>query len=204
MHREATLMVVGSLIVAAWAAGGCRGNEEELPAPDKNIPTQVIDNFTLTETDAEDMSWRLKADRADIYDYANEAQVFGVNVDFYEDGVYSSTLTSREGTVDLLRHSMQARGNVVLVSRKDGAVLKTEELNWDADAGRIYSDAHCTLERGHSIIRGQGFKATPGLESFSTHRLDADILEKEMSGLDARRREGTAAGTAENRGEGAK
>lgn len=204
MYKDTTLIVVGSLIVAAWAAEGCRGNEEELPPPAKNIPTQVIDNFTLTETDAENMSWRLKANRADIYDYANEAQVFGVNVDFYEDGVYSSTLTSREGTVDLLRHSMQARGNVVLVSRKDGAVLKTEELNWDADAGRIYSDAYCTLERGRSVIRGQGFKATPGLESFSTHRLDADILEKEMSGLEARRREGTAAATAENADEGPK
>jgi LPS export ABC transporter protein LptC len=204
MYTNTTLLAVCVFIIAAWAAGGCRESEEDLPPPAKNMPTQVIDNFSLTETDGEDLSWRLKSNRADIYDYANEAKVFGVYVDFYEDGVYSSTLTSREGTVDLLRHSMQARGNVVLVSRKDGAVLKTEELNWDADAGRIYSEAYCTLERGHSVIRGQGFNATPGLESFSTHQLDADILEKEMSGLNTRQREGTAGGTAENADEGPK
>jgi hypothetical protein len=110
-------------------------------------------------------------------------------VDFYEDGEYSSTLTAKEGTVDLLRHSMTARGDVVLVSRKDGAVLKTEELSWDADGHRIFSEAYCTLERGHSIIRGQGFTATPGLESFTTHELDADIIPKEMEGLESRRKE---------------
>ena len=136
------------LWVAALAAGalllvpGCR-QEEELPAPPaKNMPTQVIDNFTLTETSGEHVSWRLRAKRADIYEDANEARIYDVNVDFYEEGVYSSNLTSREGTVDMLRHNMQARGNVVLVSRKDGAILKTEVLNWDADGSRIYSDEY--------------------------------------------------------------
>ena len=183
-------IIIAVLILAAlgaWCA--CRDAEEELPPPPKNMPTQVIDNFTLTETDAENVAWRMKADRADIYEYANEARVFVVHVDFYEDGVYSSTLTSREGTVDLLRHSMTARGDVVLVSRKDGAVLKTEELSWDADGHRIYSESYCTLERGRSVIRGQGFTATPGLESFTTHQLNADIREDEMKGLDDRRKE---------------
>jgi LPS export ABC transporter protein LptC len=176
-------------VVAAAVTCACREEEEELPPPPKNMPTQVIDNFTLTETDADNVAWRMKADRADIYEYANEARVFVVHVDFYEDGVYSSTLTSREGTVDLLRHSMTARGDVVLVSRKDGAILKTEELSWDADGHRIYSESFCTLERGHSVIRGQGFTATPGLESFTTHELNADIREDEMKGFDDRRKE---------------
>jgi LPS export ABC transporter protein LptC len=199
MRSEGIFIVVVS-IMTAWAVAGCRDGEELQP-PAKNLPTQVIDDFTLTETEGENVAWRLKAVRADIYDYANEARVFDVEVDFYEDGVYSSTLTSREGTVDMLRHNMQARRDVVLVSRKDGAVLKTEELNWDADAGRVYSDAYCTLERGHSTIRGQGFNATPGLESFSTHQLDADILEKEMSGLDTGRKEKPGTATGEGRGE---
>jgi LPS export ABC transporter protein LptC len=202
MGKRGMIVVVCSAIAAAWATGGCRDGEEELPSPPKNMPTQVIDDFTLTETDGEYISWRLKADRADIYDYANEAKVFVVLVDFYEEGTYSSTLTAREGTIDLLRHNMQARGDVVLVSRKDGAVLKTEELNWNADEGRIYSEAYCTLERGRSVIRGQGFKATPGLESFSTHELDADILDKEMRGLGAGRKLG--AGTGEKPSGGAK
>ncbi|HUV86285.1 MAG TPA: LPS export ABC transporter periplasmic protein LptC [bacterium] len=202
MGRREILITFCAVTVAAWATGGCRDGDEELPPPPKNLPTQVIDDFTLTETSGEDISWRLKAERADIYDYANEAKVFVVHVDFYEDGVYSSTLTAREGTIDLLRHNMEARGDVVLVSRKDGAVLKTEELNWDSDKGRIYSDAYCTLERGRSVIRGQGFKATPGLESFSTHELDADILDKEMRGLDAGRKLG--AGTGEEPGGGPK
>jgi LPS export ABC transporter protein LptC len=193
MIKKAMLTVICTVIAAAWATSGCR-EDEELPPPPKNMPTQVIDDFTLTETDGEYISWRLKADRADIYDYTNEAKVFVVYVDFYEEGEYSSTLTSREGTIDLLRHNMEARGDVVLVSRKDGAVLKTEELNWDSDEGRIYSDAYCTLERGRSVIRGQGFKATPGLESFSTHELDADILDKEMRGLDTGRKFGAGTG----------
>jgi LPS export ABC transporter protein LptC len=178
-------ILIGAVLAGALVfAAACRDAEEEMPPPAKNLPTQVIDDFTLTETAGKDVAWRLKADRADVYDYANEAKVFGVHVDFYEEGEYSSTLTAREGTVDLLRHSMTARGDVVLVSRKDGAVLKTEELSWDADGHRIYSEEYCTLKRGKSIIRGQGFTATPGLESFSTHQLNADLREKEMEGLE--------------------
>jgi LPS export ABC transporter protein LptC len=186
---------------ALLAMAACR-QEEELPPAPKDLPTQVIDDFTLTETEGEHISWMLKAARADIYDYANEARISGVHVDFYEEGVYSSTLTSREGTVDLLRHNMKASGDVVLVSRKDGAILRTEELNWDADGTRVYSDEYCTLERGHSVIRGQGFTATPGLESFSTHQLDADLLDKEMRDMETTRRDrpggetGAAPGTA--------
>jgi LPS export ABC transporter protein LptC len=186
-------------VVAAAAvlvAYGCRPEEEPAAPPAKNLPTQVIDDFTLTETSGEHVSWRLKAKRADIYEDANEARIYDVNVDFYEEGVYSSNLTSREGRVDTLRHNMQAKGNVVLVSRKDGAVLKTEELNWDADGSRIYSDKYCVLERGKSLIRGQGFNATPGLDSFSTHQLNADVRESEMEGMDPHRPKGTAAPTA--------
>jgi len=180
----------------------CRPAEEEGAPPPRNLPSQVIDNFTLTETAGERVSWRLKATRADIYEDANEARIYDVHVDFYEEGVYSSSLTSREGTVDLLRHNMKARGNVVLVSRKDGAVLKTEELNWDATGSKVYSDAACELTRGKSVLHGQGFTATPGLDSFSTHQLQGDIREKEMEGIETGRGKPASAGTATSGGGG--
>ena len=186
MKKIITFLAWASLGAAALVAGACR-QEEELPPPPKNMPTQVIANFTLTETEGEHPAWRLTAKRAEIFEDANEAKVYDVKVDFFEEGVYSSTLTSRQGRVDLLRHGMTAQGNVILVSRKDGAVLKTEELKWDPDQNRVYSDAYCTLERGPSIMRGQGFTATPGLESFSTHRLNADVREKELKGLEETR-----------------
>ncbi len=177
------ILYLGACGAVLAFAGACR-QEEEMPPPPKNLPTQVIANFTLTETAGEHPAWKLTAKKAEIYEDANEARVFDVRTDFYEEGVYSSTLTAREGRVGLLRHDMTARGDVVVVSRKDGAVLKTEELNWNPDQNRIYSDADCTLERGPSIMRGRGFTATPGLESFTTHQLNADIREKELQGLD--------------------
>ncbi len=192
---KAAPRLVAITVALMAAAVGCRPEDEPGAPPPTNLPSQVIDNFTLTETAGEKVSWRLKAVRADIYEDANEAKVFDVHVDFYEDGVYSSTLTSREGTVDMLRHNMTARGNVVLVSRKDGAVLKTEVLNWDAQRGRVYSDAPCELTRGKTVMRGKGFTATPGLDSFTTHELNADIQPAETKGWE-NRREAAGAGTA--------
>lgn len=167
---------------------GCR-SEEELPPPPKNLPTQIIDNFTLTETTGEDVTWKLSAKRADIYENANEAVLFDVRVDFYEEGVYTSTLTALEGKVHLGTHEMAARGNVILNSRKDGATLKTETLNWNPAENKIYSDSDCVLERGPSVIRGRGFTATPGLDSFTTHALDADLREKDLRGLEEKKGE---------------
>lgn len=161
---------------------GCSGREGNIEPSGETLPDQVIQDFVLVETSGEMVTWKLYADRAEIFDAKNEAVIYGVRVDFYEEGEYASTLTSDTGTIDTLRNDMVARGNVVINSKKEGAVLKTEELRWDSKTQLITSDYEATLEKGDTVIIGQGFEASPGLSRFKTKEMVAEIDRGDLPG----------------------
>jgi LPS export ABC transporter protein LptC len=159
---------------------GCERGTGNLEPPDEDLPDQVIQDFVLIETDGEDVVWKLYADKAEIFESRNEAVIYEVRIDFYEEGEYASTLTSDTGVVDTLRNDMTARGHVVLNSKKENAVLRTEELSWNAETQLITSDYEATLEKGDSVIIGQGFEASPGLSRFKTEEMVAEIDRDEL------------------------
>lgn len=169
-----------AIVVIFAALVGCEHGTGNLEPPEEDLPDQIIKDFVLIETDGEDVVWKLYADRAEIFESRNEAVIYEVRIDFYEDGEYASTLTSDTGTVDTLRNDMTARGNVVLTSKKENAVLKTEELKWDAQTQLITSDYKATLEKGDTVIIGQGFEASPGLSKFKTKEMVAEIDREEL------------------------
>jgi LPS export ABC transporter protein LptC len=177
--RFATSIILAGLVIAFL---GCERGSGNLEPPDENLPDQVITDFVLIENDGEDVVWKLYADKAEVYESRNEAVIYEVRIDFYEEGEYASTLTSDTGTVDTLRNNMTARGNVVLNSKKENAVLKTEELSWNAETQLITSDYEATLEKGDSVIVGQGFEASPGLSRFKTDEMVAEIDREELVG----------------------
>jgi LPS export ABC transporter protein LptC len=189
MRYASLIAVVGIL----FALIGCERGTGNLEPPEEDLPDQIIQDFVLIETDGEDIVWKLYADKAEIFESRNEAIIYVVRIDFYEEGEYASTLTSDTGTVDTLRNDMTARGNVVLNSKKENAVLKTEELKWNAQTQLITSDYEATLEKGDSVIIGQGFEASPGLSRFKTKEMVAEIDREELAG----REESTAGGEGE-------
>jgi LPS export ABC transporter protein LptC len=171
------LIIIG---VGVMTLLGCDRGTGNLEPPDEDLPDQVIQDFVLIETDGEDVVWKLYADKAEIFESRNEAVIYEVRIDFYEEGEYASTLTSDTGVVDTLRNDMTARGHVVLNSKKENAVLRTEELRWDAETQLITSNYEATLEKGDSVIIGQGFEASPGLSRFKTEEMVAEIDRDEL------------------------
>jgi len=159
---------------------GCRRDDTTLSPPSGDVPDQIIEDFFLIETEGEEVVWKLTAKRADIYNDVNRAEITVVKVDFYEEGEYTSTLTSDTGEIDTMTNDMVARGHVVVNSMKEGAVLKTDELMWQSHTGLIVSEYPVTMERGDGIIKGQGFTATPGLSEFKTSDMEAILPEDDL------------------------
>ena len=72
-------------------------------------------------------------------------------------------MTARAGTYRWQDGSMEANGNVVVVS-PDGRRLKTETLKYDNATNTISTNMHFSFDRGTEHLEGNSFRSDPGLQ----------------------------------------
>jgi LPS export ABC transporter protein LptC len=71
-------------------------------------------------------------------------------------------LTADQGAHSSRLGTMEARGNVVVVS-KDGEELKSPHLRYDPTRNEISSDSAFTLTQGERVTKGIGFVSNPDM-----------------------------------------
>lgn len=145
---------------------GC-GQKVQPPSgtvPQGVLPDQIIEGFTLVETENGKKQWTLSSRKASNYEKQKAIIIEGVNVDFYrENEDLYSTLTAESGTMNTTTNDMEARGHVLVVS-KDGARLETNQLRWDNTRQKIVSDEFVRITRGKTVMTGIGLESDPSLE----------------------------------------
>jgi LPS export ABC transporter protein LptC len=84
-----------------------------------------------------------------------------------EDGSERVHVTSREGRMDTRGERFLARGAVVLVVPEEGRRLESEELHYDPNSERIWSDSAFVMTMpGRNPIRGSAFTSDLEFGSF--------------------------------------
>lgn len=78
-------------------------------------------------------------------------------VAFDEAGGERAVVTALRGRLDPQTRRMFARGTVVLTIYDGGRIVESEELNYDPDSNRIWSDVATVMREGTSILEGDGF-----------------------------------------------
>ena len=103
----------------------------------------------------------LRGDTAYVFDDSMKAHVKNVNLALFDElGRESAQLTSREGEFSNVSQAMIARGNVVLVTRgADPRTIETEELHYDPNTKRIWSDKATRMRSAAGVVNGSGFRA---------------------------------------------
>jgi LPS export ABC transporter protein LptC len=105
----------------------------------------------------------LRADTGLMYDDNTRAELRRLNTTFYTaEGEQNATLTSERGTYNIRLETMEARGNVVVVS-DDGRKLETPHLRYDPSKNEVSSDSAFTLTEAERVTQGVGFLADPDL-----------------------------------------
>ena len=105
----------------------------------------------------------MEADTAYFYEATQITNLVNVKVTFYDlKGAESSTLTAKTGSYRWQDGSMEANGNVVVVS-PDGRRLATERLRYDNASNQISTDRRFTFDRGAEHLEGNSFRSDPGL-----------------------------------------
>ena len=114
----------------------------------------------------------VEADTAFVYENAGRTELRRVKVTFYRvaTGDTTSVLTSAEGTYQSRSGSMEARGNVVVVT-SEGARLTTSVLRFDQAKNQVSTDQAYTYDSGERHMEGQGFVSDPSFSNITTQRL---------------------------------
>ena len=131
---------------------------------------QVLEGFSHYVTNEGVLRSRVEADTAFFYEATQVTELHKVKVVFYDvKGAESSTLTAQRGTYRWQDGSMQASGNVVVVS-PDGRRLATSALRYDNATNLILTDQHFTFDRGEEHLEGNSFRSDPDFKNVVTDR----------------------------------
>ncbi len=165
-------IAAGIALAAAVAAasGACRSSAGE-PVAVENAPELPADNvmYNLEEWLTKDgvRSARMTADTAYMFDDSTSIQVHGVHVILFdEEGKKSGELTARSGVVDQRTQAMTARGSVVLTLQDGNRRIETEELHYEPQADRIWSDVQTTMTENGSRVTGTGFSGDTHFQNY--------------------------------------
>jgi LPS export ABC transporter protein LptC len=102
-------------------------------------------------------------DTAFVFDEGTRFLLKNVLTVFYTpNGAKNATLTSQRGVYDTRLNSMEARGNVVVVS-EDGRRLTTQQLRFNQTRNEISSDSAFILTEPGRRLEGIGFVSDPGM-----------------------------------------
>lgn len=85
---------------------------------------------------------------------------------FNEDGSERATVTSDRGVMDRRAEGMIARQNVVLIVPGQERRVETEELHYDPEGGRLWSDSSFTMVHEGRTLRGSAFTSDLEFRNF--------------------------------------
>ena len=126
---------------------------------------QVLFGVRFFMTDAGVRKAELVADTAYMYDDNTRTEMRVVNTTFFKtSGEKDATLTAEQGTYNVRLGSMEARGNVVVIST-DGRKLETEQLRYDPARNEISGDSAFVMTDPERRISGVGFITDPDMNN---------------------------------------
>ena len=93
-----------------------------------------------------------------------------IRIDFFDsNGDTTSVLTAMEGVYDAKTKLYRAFGDVVVHNFKKNQTLKTEELFWNPNTERIYTDLFFIVTTETDLIQGIGLDAPQDFSEYTVN-----------------------------------
>jgi len=140
---------------------------------DKQLPIEKIKGAELLHTENGKVKVRLIASRIERFQDIQPALIFSDHLEVYFYNDYSelqSTLMADYASIDEESKIMLAQNNVVLIS-SDRKKLETDELVWDENKNKIYTDKKVKITTGKEVVYGEGFTSTPDFKEYSITKI---------------------------------
>ena len=135
-------------------------------------------NASIVYTDSAKIKFKLNAPEIERYGGPDPYQVApkGVTVDFYNDsmsinGYITANYAIRHEKTDI----MEADNNVVMVNKK-GDRLNTEQLFWNENTHRIYTNKYVEITTSSEIIYGDGLESNEDFTQYTITNIRGTIV----------------------------
>jgi LPS export ABC transporter protein LptC len=151
-------MVLSCLAIALAACGGAStapssGDYEDLAAD------KVMIGTTHTQYSNGVRSAEGQYDTVYVFNDSAVYHLRGVNTRMFDaDGKQSATIKADSGTLNQSTDAMIAQGHVVLVTQLN-CTIKSEELHYDPETRRIWSNVDTRFEVGGKVTTAKKFNA---------------------------------------------
>lgn len=168
-----TAPLLGRMLLCICTAGlGVQCTENKVKLADVQAYTGPLVVLTGVETffsDSAILVVKLSAPIQEEYDKGDRVFPKGLEVYFYKkDRTISATLSARFGRFDKIKRLYTVTGNVVVRNVEEGKVLQTEELHWNPETKKVFTDKFVVIETPQEVLKGQGLEAA---QDFSSYRI---------------------------------
>lgn len=162
-----TRLILGAVCAVLLGTFAACGNPPGPPVASQTLlpdsAEQMLFGIELTLTDGGVRRAIVKSDTLYMYDDNTREELRKVIARFFTNsGEQQAVLTSNQGTHSSRLGTMEARGNVVVIS-SDGKQLVTPHLKFDPTRNEISSDSAFTLTEGERVTKGIGFVSNPDM-----------------------------------------
>lgn len=159
------------IIFVVWVTS-CENNMNTvklITSQDKNLQ-DVEDNASIFYTDSAKIKFHLTTPRIENYEGTDPYVLFpkGITIDFYDDsGNINGHLEADYAIRHLNTKLMEGDNNVRIVNR-NGDKLNTEQLFWDENKHKIYTNKFVTIKTAREILYGNGLISN---EDFTQYKI---------------------------------
>lgn len=158
-----------SALVAVALLAAC-GDEGTIPASaDVALPScdTEIEGLSQNLTTEGIRTAFLQADRGCLWQNSDTIVVEGFRLTVYADetGIEQAVVTGERGVLNTVTERMRANGNAVLFIPSQGRRIESQELFYDPQANRMYSDSATTMYLEGRIVEGSGFESDLSFEN---------------------------------------
>ena len=98
----------------------------------------------------------------------------GVKLNFYNNNIVTSTLTSEKAEIDEENNLLKALVNVTLTDKVE-KTLNSSSLVWDRNSDDVYTKENVTIKTNDEVIYGSGFKSDSKFEKYYINDVKGNI-----------------------------
>lgn len=122
-----------------------------------------IKDLKISDVSLNSFKWTLFSNLTTISENEDKMHFLKPKLKFFRQNKIVSVITSDIGNLDMKNKNTQLIGNVVVISKDKGTVLKTQKLKYDSSINKILTEEKVLIYDKNTIIKAEEFKANPDL-----------------------------------------
>lgn len=158
--------------------------EKELKDPDKEIkytgPLMENKDVITLYSDSAKLLMKLQAPVQQQFENGNIIFPDGLYIEFYDKpGQLTSTLRANYGEQQQNKNFYIVRGNVIMDNLERKQKLETEELFWDRNKDRLYTEKFVTVTTPEKVVMGHGLETNQQFFPYTFHKVTGSFYIEE-------------------------